>query len=128
MPGENQKMAIRLPTLTAAATTNRAVYFRNPATGPALRILEVAWMPDTTLALDGSNYATRTLTNETQSVTLATQSTQATADTAGTARLSTVTGAGVRIAPGDVLKLAKTHTGTGGAIGGDLVIHVEEMQ
>jgi len=128
MPSKNTKYFIKLPTLTAAATTNRNVYWRNPANAPALRILEAAWMPDTTLALDGSNFATRTLTNDTQSLTLATQTTAATADTAGTARVSTVTGAGVRIAPGDVLRLAKTHTGTGGAIGGDLVLYVEEMQ
>lgn len=128
MPSKNLKYVIRMPTLTAAATSNRAVYFRAPANGPAFRILECAWMPDTTLAADNTNYSTRTFTNETQSLTLGTQTTQTVADTAGTVRTIAVTGAGARVAPGDILKLAKTHAGTGGAIGGDLVLYCEEMQ
>lgn len=82
-------------------------------------IESINFVPDAAVSTDGSNYTTLTLTNETDSATLATIATNATALVLETAVTATVTeGTSRKVSQGDVISYDKADTGSGATAGG----------
>lgn len=122
----NQRTQIRIgPDTQVAADTERDWYQRFSMPGKWL-IKSVYWLPHDAITANGTNYCVFTLTNATQSQTIATRSYAATNSVAGTAESQTTpTGAAAVLTQGDVLKLAKTDPGTGLAARGEFVLEIE---
>ncbi len=99
---------------------------------PTHRIQRVAIIPNAALAADAANYATITLTNVTRNKTIATWSTvtggaaNTGALVAGTPVVPTIQADGILCNPGDVIRAAITHAGTGGAIDAVCEVHLIE--
>ena len=79
------------------------------------------------MTANGANYTVFTLTNATQTQTIATRSYASGNSVAGTPEAQTApSGAAAVITQNDVLKLAKTDPGTGLAARGKFILHLEQ--
>lgn len=126
--GPNYAEIVMGPAETAvAADTEKDWYYRFPHPGK-WQVKSVYWVPNDAVTANGTNYAVMTLTNVTQTQTIATRSWAATNSVAGTAEQQTTpTGLAGVVAQGDTLKLAKTDPGTGLAIRGQFVVELERL-
>lgn len=93
-------------------------------------IEDIEWVPQDAITANGANYCVFTLTNVTQSQTIATRSYVSTDSVAGTPETPTTVGTGLArvISEGDVIKLAKTDPGTGLAARGHFVMALVERR
>lgn len=115
------------PDTSVAADTERDWYAQFLLPGKWL-IKTVTWLPHDAVTANGTNYCVFTLTNATQSQTIATRSYAATNSVAGTPEsVTTPTGLAAVVSQSDVLKLAKTDPGTGLAARGRFVLHLERL-
>lgn len=114
--------------INAAATTNDTVYLPVPSTaeGGKWFAKEIGIVPNATLALHASNFSTLTFTGNDGSTSLGTITSETVAMTAGTRRTISPSGSASVWLSGTTtnagVKVAKTHSGTGGAV--DVVAYV----
>jgi hypothetical protein len=116
--------------ISVAAGTGGDIYVAN-ASEQKLKIMAVYFVPHATTAAHGTNYATLTLTVGGTSMATA-RTTAADALTGGTVFEFTLTGtAGTALELSancaNMLKCAVTHSGTGAAINGHLLVKCSEI-
>jgi len=114
-------------TTQIAAGTDDTLYWVCKLDGNYL-VESATYVPNSTSATNGTDYQILTVTNDTQSRTIASKDTSAASWTAGTpVALTLGTGKTLEIASGEVVKVAMTHAGAGKGWRGKIILVLRQF-